>query len=550
MTACIYYHPEAYTTTGPALMGRNAAGESFLRGFLSYSKAKDYWIQTESPSHIEQFTKTANVFNPKNSINVVNKNTLSLLSKPGVIYYPGPGIGTHAFHRTFFGDDAWSLCGITHTTSSIGSMDDITGLITSPVHPWDAIICTSSKVKNNVDQLLELQISYLENRLGINKTRLPQLPVIPLGVHTDDFIFTENQKNHARSALGLNKETIVVLYMGRLSFHAKAHPLALYQALELAAKRTGKEVVLIECGWHHNEYISKAYSEAAKKVCPSIRIINLDGRKKADRNLAWASADILNSLADNIQETFGIVPIEGMATGIPVIVSDWDGYKDTVRDGVDGFRIPTLMPETGLGNDLAFRHALGIDTYDMYCGHTCSVIAVDIEATTQAFIKLLESQELRKKLGAQGQERARKVYDWSAIIPQYESLWAKLAEIRLSKGQETKKLPHPWPARSDPFHIFSSYPTQSLGPQTILSLTDSNWETALIRVKEYKELTMVNFANTVIPTNDEIKIILSFLNQGPKTAGNIIDSVDNSRKAFILRSLTWLVKLGILKVYR
>ncbi len=76
MTACIYYHPEAYTTTGPALMGRNAAGESFLRGFLSYSKAKDYWIQTESPSHIEQFTKTANVFNPKNSINVVNKNTL------------------------------------------------------------------------------------------------------------------------------------------------------------------------------------------------------------------------------------------------------------------------------------------------------------------------------------------------------------------------------------------------------------------------------------------------------------------------------------------
>jgi starch synthase len=550
MTACIYYHPEAYTTTGPQLMGRNAAGESFLRGFLSYSKAKEFWIQVENSNHIEQFTKTANVFRPNSSIKVVNKNSLSLLSEPGVVSYPGPGIGTHAFHRTFFGDAAWSLCGITHTTSSIGSMDNITGLITSPVHPWDAIICTSSKVKDNVDRLLESQISYLENRLGVTKVRLPQLPVIPLGLHTDDFIYTDNQKSHARSLLGLNKETIVVLYMGRLSFHAKAHPLALYQALELAVKRSGKEVVLVECGWHANEFIAKAYSEAAKTACPSIRVINLDGRKESDRNTAWASADVLVSLADNIQETFGIVPIEGMAAGIPVIVSDWDGYKDTVRDGVDGYRIPTLMPESGLGADLAFRHALEIDTYDMYCGHTCSVIAVDIEATAQAFIKLLESKQLRKKLGAQGQKRAKEVYDWSVIIPQYESLWDQLTEIRLSKGQELKPLPHPWPARSDPFHTFSSYPTQALSTQTMLTLVDPTWEKALKRIIEYKELSMVNFANTVLPSNDEIQTILKYLDKGPKTAGNIIDSVDSNRKAFVLRSLTWFVKLGILKVNR
>ena len=531
-------------------MGRNAAGESFLRGFLSYSKAKEFWIQAENSNHIEQFTKTANVFRPNSSIKVVNKNSLSLLSEPGVVSYPGPGIGTHAFHRTFFGDAAWSLCGITHTTSSIGSMDNITGLITSPVHPWDAIICTSSKVKDNVDRLLESQISYLENRLGVTKIRLPQLPVIPLGLHTDDFIYTDNQKSHARSLLGLNKETIVVLYMGRLSFHAKAHPLALYQALELAVKRSGKEVVLVECGWHHNEFIAKAYSEAAKTACPSIRVINLDGRKESDRNTAWASADVLVSLADNIQETFGIVPVEGMAAGIPVIVSDWDGYKDTVRDGVDGYRIPTLMPGSGLGADLAFRHALEIDTYDMYCGHTCSVIAVDIEATAQAFIKLLESKQLRKNLGAQGQKRAKEVYDWSVIIPQYESLWDQLTEIRLSKGQELKPLPHPWPARSDPFHTFSSYPTQTLSAQTMLTLVDPTWEKALKRIIAYKDLKMVNFANTVLPSYDETQTILKYLDQGPKTAGNIIDSVDSSRKAFVLRSLTWFVKLGILKVNR
>jgi len=53
MTAAIYYHPEAYTTGGPKLMGRNAAGESFLRGFLSHSKATEFWAQVQKPEHAQ-----------------------------------------------------------------------------------------------------------------------------------------------------------------------------------------------------------------------------------------------------------------------------------------------------------------------------------------------------------------------------------------------------------------------------------------------------------------------------------------------------------------
>ena len=47
------------------------------------------------------------------------------------------------------------------------------------------------------------------------------------------------------------------------------------------------------------------------------------------------------SLSDNFQETFGLTPLEGMASGLPVIVSDWNGYKSTVRNNIDGFKIPT-----------------------------------------------------------------------------------------------------------------------------------------------------------------------------------------------------------------
>ena len=66
--------------------------------------------------------------------------------------------------------------------------------------------------------------------------------------------------------------------------------------------------------------------------------------------------DIFCSLSDNIQETFGITPIEAMSAGLPVVVSDWDGYRDTVRDGIDGFRVPTQMPPPGYGDELALRH--------------------------------------------------------------------------------------------------------------------------------------------------------------------------------------------------
>ena len=175
-------------------------------------------------------------------------------------------------------------------------------------------------------------------------------------------------------SLNINKNSIVVLYAGRLSFHAKAHPLAMYQALELSSKHTGKSVVLIECGWHSNQAIANSFLEAAQRFCPSIRVIHLDGRESKNRTLAWSSADIFCSLPDNIQETFGIVPIEAMAAGLPVVVSDWDGYKDTVRHGIDGFRSPTYMPQGGLGSDLAFRHSAGVDNYDMYCGLTSSLI--------------------------------------------------------------------------------------------------------------------------------------------------------------------------------
>ena len=59
-----------------------------------------------------------------------------------------------------------------------------------------------------------------------------------------------------------------------------------------------------------------------------------------DKRHLLAAADLFVSPCDNLQETFGISVVEAMAAGLPAIVSDFDGYKDTVTPEV-GVRVTT-----------------------------------------------------------------------------------------------------------------------------------------------------------------------------------------------------------------
>ena len=68
-------------------------------------------------------------------------------------------------------------------------------------------------------------------------------------------------------------------------------------------------------------------------------------RPEATRRSVWHAADVFVSPSDNIQETFGLAVLEAMASGLPVVASDWDGYRDLVADGETGFLVPTAMVE-------------------------------------------------------------------------------------------------------------------------------------------------------------------------------------------------------------
>ena len=73
----------------------------------------------------------------------------------------------------------------------------------------------------------------------------------------------------------------------------------------------------------------------------------VDGRDAEIRRRAWSAADLFTSLSDNIQETFGLPPVEAMAAGLPVVITDWNGYRDTLEDGVQGIAVPTISAQDG-----------------------------------------------------------------------------------------------------------------------------------------------------------------------------------------------------------
>jgi len=344
--------------------------------------------------------------------------------------------------------------------------------------------------------------------LGASRFILPRLPVIPLGVDTSAFRFSDKAKAAARRTLGISENAIVVLFVGRLSFHAKAHPAALYQALQQA--RGDQEVVLIECGWFANDFIGNAFDETASLLSPDIKRITLDGREAESRDKAWASADIFASLTDNLQETFGITPVEAMAAGLPVVVTDWDGYRDSVRHGVDGFRIRTFQPPPGTGAELGIRHAIEADNYDHYCGLTSQLVSVDGTEATEAFKALFNDPDLRRTMGAAGRERARSVFDWSTIIKSYQDLWTDLGEERRSSPSLTRTgaKAHPWPSRMEPFTAFASYATHPLTPDLAIQ---RHATLGVDRIEAIRKLTSYSLGERLVSTDDTFHTLLTLV---------------------------------------
>lgn len=550
-TAAIFFEPDGYVLNSPKLMGRQAAGHAFLRAAVAAHEGAPLYAYTPQRGSAQVMAQLAKEIDPAASAQWIPADRLDLLSQVGTLYLPGPGLAPAAQLRLRAGAAAYSLVGVTHTTASHGAMDAIAGLLSAPVMPWDALICTSAAVASTVQVVLQAELDQLRWRFGPSlRVTLPQLPVIPLGVHCVDFVFDDAERAAARSALGIATDEVVVLFVGRLSFHAKAHPHAMYAGLQVAAERSGKAVTLLQCGWFSNQAIEDSFTDGAVQFCPGVRAMFTDGREAEVRRRCWAAADVFVSLSDNLQETFGLTPVEAMAAGLPVVVSDWNGYKDTVRDGVDGYRIPTWMPPPDLGEPLARAHEAGVDNYDMYCGLTCQTVSLDGCALAQRLSELVCDAGLRRRLGANGKARAREVYDWPVVYRQYRTLWGQLAELRCAAladpgwQQQLQAAPRQAPARLDPYRSFGHYPSATILPQTRAQALP---EATLAAYQQYAAHALYSYAVKVLPQPALVDRLLALLSGAGLSMAALAEQVGVDCGSVIM-AVAVLAKMGLVRL--
>ena len=550
--AAIPYDPKDFAVENGRLLGRQSASASFIAGFARHARIDALYCYANRQADAAQFASRALAAGgPERPVYWVPADSPQNLAEIGCLFVFHPRMREHAFLRRAIGQRAFSLCGIIHTLASQGGMDAVADWLIAPFQPWDALICTSTAGRQAVERQLAAVGAYLAERTDGRPPALPRLETIPLGIDCAGFAHDPASRAHWRQRFGIAEEDVAALYLGRLSAHAKAHPEPMYMALERAARRTGRRLHLIQAGWFHNKGIERNFREQAARLAPSVTMHFVTPLEGETYRQIWSAADFFLSLSDNIQETFGLTPVEAMAAGLPAVVSDWDGYRDTVRDGIDGFRIPTLAPGPGAGGDLALRHAIGMDRYDLYIGKASKFVAVDIEACAEACLRLIEDAALRRRMGDAGQRRAREAFDWSVIVPAYQALWAELAAIRQGGSQTPEAAPETMPVRPDaphnpwrldPFDQFAGYPALRLTPDFRIRLAADGM--AALDLAYASPNT--GFAALALPTAEEAATLCRLLAEsGEMRVLDLLMRLPAERRPLLFRGLAWLAKYGV-----
>ena len=354
----------------------------------------------------------------------------------GLVLHGSAYLGPSAWLRRHAGQErAYSLVGTFFGLAVAAQRHQMLGALLAPLEPWDAVICSSPTVQTAVHTMLDNMGAYLAERTGARQLRLPQLPVIPIGVDVAGLAAQAangEARRSLRQQLGLSADAVAVLWVGRLSWFDKAFPQAMLLALEQAAQRSGVPVHFLMAGWFPDQQRDGPRFEAAIRAhAPSVAVHLLDGNDQALVRRCWAAADVFLSLSDTILETFGQAPVEAMAAGLPVVLSDWNGYRSLLDHGEEGLLIPTLAaPAGGNGEWLALVEAMGQLDPTAYGGSVAQHVAVHVGLAAEALTALINSPALRRRLGEAAQRRARHNLDWPVVVAAHQALFEELAKRR------------------------------------------------------------------------------------------------------------------------
>lgn len=223
-----------------------------------------------------------------------------------------------------------------------------------------------------------------------------QIRVFPFGIDPAPFRRAAGRRSTTRCELGVADEEVVLVVHGRIDPEKNVHAAtALLGQLVRRDPRCRLWLVGPSVAGDPPPPWPRPLSAAPSSAYRDMLVESLGG-VGANRVYLWgnvpreqvarivAAADIGLNLTVNRDENFGFSTVEAMAAGLPVIGTDWGGLKDTIEDGVTGYRIPTILTSVG--------------------------VAVDNWAATRRALELISDGAARRRMGASALARVRELY--------------------------------------------------------------------------------------------------------------------------------------------
>lgn len=407
-------------------------------------------------------------------------------------------------------------------------------LILSPSCPWDCIVSPSHAAQQAVEGLMQM----LTERLGIPGLSFQgQQAVIPYGVDTDTF--RPRNRHLSRQMFRISDDAFVFLVLGRISAVDKADLLPLLLAF-LEVKARNPESLLIIAGNSRDKAKEILLEEASERnLLDGVRF--LDSVTDSEKVYLYGAADVFVSVSDNLQESYGVAVVEAMASGVPQIVSDWNGYKDLVVQNETGFRVSSVWApcdeEIAL-EGFDFPKEFPLDHFKL-----AQTVAIDMREFVEISDKLIKNKDLRLRLARQSRQRAIREYSFSMMMARFHELFDDLtsrSSMSLSEDHQGRKN-----ISAPEYHrCFSHYPTYNLGEEHLLRL---NVSATIGRMPTYKSL----FDELCWDSGWDLDALIGLFGRGPLPVHEILarrslnDSADS-----VKRQIMWLVKYGLLSVIK
>lgn len=340
-----------------------------------------------------------------------------------------------------FRNTAGATCpvyGFTHTLSYQDEMGAWYRMYCAGVRAQDGILCTSRAAINVVTK----QMAAIRKTLALDVDN-PRLVHFPLGCEADS-----PSKPVKRSS-----DYLQVLFLGRLNWNSKADVLIIPRiARSLPADHRVRFVI---AGASDNPQYTQLLQQQSQRL--PVRVVqNVSDEQK---QLLYQQSHVMFSPSDNYQETFGLTVIEAKRQGCVPVVSDFDGYRDLVEDGVDGRLLPTYaarVPQDMFDSQILMPH-------NIYHGWWAAGVSIDAAETADVLYGLSRDRETLNAMSTRALETSG---TWS--LEQTATRFGQLTE-------EARSNPALDPSRAsvqNPFHIdysdiFCGHPTSFWSDQQL-----------------------------------------------------------------------------------